>query len=85
MEEESAGGRPTLRLLVHPRVGAVDAAAVADAFLDLIGSGSGGEKVMQLAWREAGGVLRVDRQPPRVTALGKILHLHRGTGTDVAP
>jgi hypothetical protein len=75
VEEESAGGRPVLRLLVHPRVGVVDAAAVSEAFLDTIGSGSGGEKVMQLAWREA-GVVRVDRQPPRVTALGKILHLH---------
>jgi hypothetical protein len=79
VEEESAEGRPALRLLVHPRVGAVDALAVSRVFLDAIGSGSGAQKVMQLAWHDA-GVLRVERQPPRTTDLGKILHLHRGAG-----
>ena len=43
--------------------------------LDAIGAGSGAEKVMQLAWRDA-GYLRVDRRPPRLTPLGKVLHLH---------
>jgi hypothetical protein len=65
-------------------VGPVDAAAVETTFLDSIGSGSGAEKIMQLAWREA-RLLRVDRQPPLVTALGKILHLHRGPGTSGPP
>ena len=74
-EGESDGGRPTIRLLVHPRVGPVDAVAVARVFLDAIGSGSGAEKVMQLAWREA-RFLSVERQPPRLTPLGKVLHLH---------
>jgi hypothetical protein len=84
VEEESPSGGPALRLLVHPRVGPVDAAAVETTFLDSIGSGSGAEKIMQLAWREA-RLLRVDRQPPLVTALGKILHLHRGPGTSGPP
>ena len=74
-EEESDGGRPTIRLLVHPRVGPVDAVAVSRVFLDAIGSGSGAEKVMQLAWREA-RFLSVERRPPRLTPLGKVLHLH---------
>ena len=76
VEEESPDGRPTLRLLVHPRVGALDASTVSATFLDAIGSGSGAQKVMELAWRDA-GMLRVERQAPRPTALGKILHLHR--------
>ena len=80
VEEESKDGRPAMRLLVHPRVGTVDAAALSRVFLDAIGSGSGAQKVMQLAWRDA-GVLRVERQPPLTTDLGKILHLHRSAGT----
>ena len=77
VEEGSPEGRPTLRLLVHPRVGTLDAPTVSGAFLDAIGAGSGAQKVMELAWRDA-GVLRVERQAPRPTPLGKILHLHRG-------
>ncbi len=76
VEEESLDGRPALRLLVHPRVGTVDEAAISKVFLDAIGPGSGAQKVMQLAWRGA-DVIRVERQPPRATSLGKILHLHR--------
>jgi hypothetical protein len=75
VEEESAGGRPRLSLLVHPRVGPVDETAVVDTFLSGIGRGTGVEKVMEVAWREA-GFLHVARQAPRSTAVGKILHLH---------
>jgi hypothetical protein len=83
-EEESDGGRPTIRLLVHPRVGPVDAIAVSRVFLDAIGSGSGAEKVMQLAWREA-RFLSVERRPPRLTPLGKVLHLHTNRAAAAPP
>jgi hypothetical protein len=77
VEEEREDGRPRLRLLVHPRIGPVDADALADAFLSAIGSGSGGEHVMALLWREA-RLLRVERQPPLAGPSGKIQHLHAG-------
>jgi hypothetical protein len=76
VEEEGADGRPRLRLLVHPSVGPVDPQAVAAAFLEAIGAGSGAERIMQHVWRDA-GVLGVERTPPRTTATGKILHLHQ--------
>jgi hypothetical protein len=75
VEEESLEGRPFLLLVVHPRVGPVDESMVADTFLAGIGHGTGAERVMELAWREA-GLLHVVREPPRSTAVGKILHLH---------
>ena len=75
VEEEDESGRPRLRLLVHPRVGVLDAEAVADTFLSAIGPGSGAERVMALQWRQA-GLLRVEREAPRATAMGKVLHLH---------
>ncbi|MBA2448830.1 MAG: hypothetical protein H0V51_12470, partial [Chloroflexi bacterium] len=75
VEDESSEGQPRLRLLVHPVVGPLDEAAVADVFLKAIGPGSGVERLMGLLWREA-GFIRVERQPPRATASGKIRHLH---------
>ncbi|MGH7359675.1 MAG: hypothetical protein ACREJR_12750, partial [Candidatus Rokuibacteriota bacterium] len=75
VEDESSDGRPRLDLLVHPAVGPVDPAAVAQAFLDAVGAGSGVERVTRLLWGDA-GLLRVERRPPRITGAGKILHLH---------
>jgi len=75
IEEEAVDGRPRLRLLIHPRIGALDPAAVGDAFLTAIGSHSEGDRLMALQWRQE-GLLRVDRVAPRVTRSGKILHLH---------
>ncbi|MDQ7858966.1 MAG: hypothetical protein QN174_06010 [Armatimonadota bacterium] len=75
VEEEGPGGRPLLRLLVHPAVGPVDPGAVADAFLAAIGAGPGPARVMELFWRGA-DMLRVERAAPLLTATGKILHLH---------
>jgi hypothetical protein len=75
LEREDARGRPRLVLVVSPRVGAVDEAAVAAAFLGEIGAHSGASRIASLLWREA-GVLRVERRPPVAGPTGKVLHLH---------
>jgi hypothetical protein len=75
VEDETAAGQPRVRLLVHPAVGPLDADAVAEAFLTGIGGGTEGERLMELQWRQA-GVLRVERQAPYTTSVGKILHVH---------
>jgi hypothetical protein len=74
VEQEDDQGRPSLRLRVHPRLGPLDEAVIMDLFLKEIGSGSGVERVMELAWRQA-GLLTVERRAPRLTAGGKIQHL----------
>ncbi|MBI4574508.1 MAG: hypothetical protein HY713_14620 [candidate division NC10 bacterium] len=76
VEEETADGQPRVRLLVDPRVGPLDSRAVAEAFLTAISQGSGVERVMGLAWRDA-DLLRVERRTPLTTSSGKILHLHQ--------
>jgi hypothetical protein len=63
-------------LLAHPDIGPLEADAVAEAFLQAIGAGSGAEHVMELEWRQA-GVLGVERRPPYLTPAGKILHLYQ--------
>jgi len=75
VEREGPHGRPQLVLLVHPRVGPLDAETVARSFLGAITQGSGPERVMGLVWREA-DLLRVERREPLTTRAGKILHLH---------
>jgi hypothetical protein len=79
LEEQTEEGDPRLRLLVHPAVGPLEPQAVAEAFLEAIGAGSGAQRVMALQWRQA-GLLRVEREPPRTTDAGKILHLHQQHG-----
>jgi len=76
VEEEELGGLPSLRLLVHPEVGDVEPAAVAETFLEAIGSGNGAEKIMGLVLRDA-HLLKVERSPPLATRSGKILHIHQ--------
>jgi hypothetical protein len=77
VEEETVEGRPTLRLLVHPRVGAARLDAVGEAFLDAIGVGAGPQRVMAEAWRGA-RLLAVECRAPVTTASGKILHVRVG-------
>jgi hypothetical protein len=74
LEEEAVDGSPCLRLLVHPALGPLDPAAVADTFLRAIGEGSGVEHLIELQWRQAGLPI-VERRPPRAAASGKIRHL----------
>jgi hypothetical protein len=77
IETEGPEGQPLLRLLVDPAVGPVDEAAVTEAFFESIATGSGVERVMGLAWRDA-SLLRVERRPPELTSGGKVQHLlHR--------
>jgi hypothetical protein len=75
LEEEAADGRPRLRLLAHPEIGALDEARVVDTFLTEVGKTGRAEEVMARMWHDA-GFLNVDRRPPYTTATGKILHLH---------
>jgi hypothetical protein len=75
VEDETDDGRPRLRLLVHPRVGPLDPAAVVDAFLRSLGQDGGARRVGELTWRGA-RLLELERRPPMTTAAGKILHLH---------
>jgi hypothetical protein len=84
VEEQAADGAPRLCLLVHPAVGPLDPDAVANAFLTMIGGGSGARRVMELQWRQA-GALRVERRPPLATASGKILHLHQARRPPAPP
>lgn len=74
IEEEAPDGRARLRLLIHPRVGPLDDAAVTGAFLEAIGAGSGVERIMAAQWRD-GGMLSVEREPPRTGLMGKVLHV----------
>lgn len=73
--EQEQNGLPTLRLLIHPRIGDVDPRAVIEVALQTMGQGSGAERVMALAWQDA-GVFKVERRAPFRTHSGKILHLH---------
>jgi hypothetical protein len=75
VEQDHGDGRARLSLLVHPRLGPLDAEAIVDAFLTGIGSGTGANHVMSLVWR-TDAVVRVERRPPAATVSGKILHLH---------
>jgi hypothetical protein len=75
VEQEEKDGHRRLRLVVHPAVGPLDAATVADAFLAAVGRRSGVEGLASLLWRES-GILRVERRPPESTAGGKIIHVH---------
>jgi hypothetical protein len=75
VEDQTAPGGSRLRLLVHPRVGAVDPAAATQLFLDTLGAGSPAVRLMGLVW-DASGMLVVERRPPFTKGSGKVLHLH---------
>jgi hypothetical protein len=80
IEDQAMPGESRLRLLVHPRIGDLDATAVTRLFLETLGAGSPSARVMGLAW-DGAGLLSVERRVPFVTGSGKILHLHvQGTG-----
>jgi hypothetical protein len=76
VEDEGPEGAARLRLLVHPRVGALVEQEVVDLVLRAIAAGSGSGRVTALNWRQA-GILRVERRAPLTTRTGKVLHLTR--------
>jgi hypothetical protein len=78
VEGEGLDGRAAVRLVIDPAVGMLDAEAVGTAFLAVLGTGSGAERVMSEVWRTP-GLLQVERRKPYRTASGKILHIHRET------
>jgi hypothetical protein len=73
IEEETADGRPRLRLLIHPRVGPLDPGAVAEVFFAALARGEGAARIMSLAWQE-GEILQVERRALESSG-GKIRHL----------
>ena len=62
-----------MRLLIHPRVGALDPEQVEAEFVHAVGRTAGWVD-QEEQWREAHWV-RVERRAPLVTANGKIQHL----------
>jgi hypothetical protein len=81
-EEEDAHGRPTLVLVVSPRIGPVDSVAMIAAFLAAVGARAGAARMAERLWRDA-GLLRIERRRPTVGASGKVLHRH-GDGRSAA-
>jgi hypothetical protein len=80
VEDETDGGRPRLRLLVHPVIGELDEDALLEAFLEAVGDRGSGGSMAALQLRD-GGILRVDRSAPIQTANGKINHVHHLANT----
>jgi hypothetical protein len=75
VESEGPQGAPVLSLLVHPRLGALPEAEIADAFLRAIAPGDGAERIAATLWQEARTVTVV-RHAPAATPAGKVLHVH---------
>jgi hypothetical protein len=76
VENSTAGAGPALTLLLHPRLGPLDAGAVVDEFLAGVGRVGDPERVMAEVWRAA-GIPVVERRPAHTTVTGKILHVHQ--------
>ncbi len=77
-DAEVAGGKPRLRLLIHPRVGSVGPQAVADAFRAAVSAAgiSVGHLWGDMRW------LMVERRPPYLSDHGKLPVIHRLTTAD---
>lgn len=74
-ENEDQEGRPSLKLVVHPRIGTLKDDEIKQTFLKAIATGPGAEKLTSLIW-STGDMLHVERNLPRTTATGKIQHMH---------
>jgi hypothetical protein len=77
--EDEDGGLTRVSLVISPRVGAVDEAAVVQVALETLGRRDGAHRMMTAIWRD-GGTLRVLRREPFATSTGKIQTLHGGNG-----
>jgi hypothetical protein len=74
-EKLGSHGEALLELVVHPRLGELPHAAIADEFLNALGRGSESERMMTQRWRDA-ATLQIVRRKPTVTKAGKIQYLH---------
>jgi hypothetical protein len=74
VEEEDAG-IPRVSIVVSPRVGEVDEAALIGTVLTALGSGPAYKRMMASVW-QSGDTLKVVRREPHATAHAKILPLH---------
>jgi hypothetical protein len=72
VEAEDADGFTRLTVLVHPRLGPVDDRAVLECVEQTL---TGISEMQAGVWHDA-GVVRVRRQPPIMTAAGKLMPLH---------
>lgn len=81
VEEEGPGGIPRLLLLVDPRLGVLDEAALRRTFLAILRADDLPGQYMARVWEHADTV-RVRREAPRATGAGKVLpfHLERRQG-----
>ena len=52
LEEETEVGHPVLKLVVHPRLGEIDQASLAHAFLEAMGGGSSLDRMMSSVLRD---------------------------------
>jgi hypothetical protein len=75
VEQERADGATRLLLLVSPRLGVIDEAAVRQVFLEAIGRGSAVADRMAAMWRQAETV-EVVRREPVATRSGKVFPFH---------
>jgi hypothetical protein len=74
-EAEDGQGFTRLFLVVSPRVGAVDEAAVTQVVLDALRRSSPMADAARTMWQHA-GTIRVKRAEPTLTGRGKLLPLH---------
>jgi hypothetical protein len=91
LEEEGQDGILRLLLIVSPDIGPLDEEAVRQNFLEELGRGGSLSRFGAAMWQRAGTV-RVRRQRPVATKVGKILPFHllqgsrpRSTGSPIRP
>jgi hypothetical protein len=75
VEEEDRNGQTRLTLVVDPRVGVIDEAALLARIAEAFASGAWGNRFMSRLWQDA-GTFRVERRAPHASRRGKILPLH---------
>ncbi|HUQ47924.1 MAG TPA: hypothetical protein VM053_06715 [Gemmatimonadaceae bacterium] len=74
VEEEDENGFTRLTFVVSPKVGTVDERHLIDTVLDEVSRDSPGADLARAVWRDA-GTLRVRREDPTWSTLGKLLSL----------
>jgi hypothetical protein len=73
--ESEVEGVPRVTVVVSPRVGPIDEAAVVETVIEALGSRRAAWRMAAERWRQA-ETLRVERREPHATGAAKILPLH---------